>query len=182
LISGSCYPSKRDYFGTVRAYLSPKTVDFCGDPGRQQYCSVLLDRKAEYAPYPADQFRRYGAAATLCTWPRSITAITNRNKVTNWSLDDTNRNIVVSIAAGVLKCRIDIGWLIPEVAARPDCGSWKPKGHMSVIRALAVSVPRTKGSQIRVRHEPKKIAQFGDVQSAILIPVGHLEFSFEKAQ
>src|ERR1019366_7968192 len=65
---------KREYFGTVRAYLSPKTVDFCGDPGRQQCLSVLLDRKAEYAPHiealgagrgdPADQFRRYGAAAT----------------------------------------------------------------------------------------------------------------------
>jgi hypothetical protein len=33
-----------------------------------------------------------------------------------------------------------------------------------------------------VRHESKKVAQFGDVQLAILIPVGHLEFSFEKVQ
>jgi hypothetical protein len=31
-------------------------------------------------------------------------------------------------------------------------------------------------------NEPKEIAQFGDVQLAILIAVGHLEFSFEKAQ
>jgi hypothetical protein len=75
-----------------------------------------------------------------------------------------------------------IGCLIPEGAARPDCGSWKPKGRMSVMRVLPVSVPRTKGSQIRVRHKSKKIAQFGDVQLTILIPVGHLEFSFEKAQ
>jgi hypothetical protein len=63
-------------------------------------------------------------------------------------------------------------------AGRPDRGSWKSKG----VRVLAISVPRTKDSQIRVRHESKKIAQFGDVQLAILIPVGHLEFSFEKAQ
>jgi hypothetical protein len=47
---------------------------------------------------------------------------------------------------------------------------------------LAVSVPRTKRSQIRMGNEPKEIAQFGDVQLAILIAVGHLEFSFEKAQ
>jgi hypothetical protein len=33
-----------------------------------------------------------------------------------------------------------------------------------------------------VRHEPKKIAEFRDVQLAISIPIRHLEFRFEKAQ
>lgn len=65
----------------------------------------------------------------LCTWPRSITTIINKNKVTNWSRDDTKRKMVVSITATVLKCRVDIGLLIPEVAGRPDRGSWKPKGQ-----------------------------------------------------
>jgi hypothetical protein len=33
-----------------------------------------------------------------------------------------------------------------------------------------------------VGHEPQKIAEFGDVQLAISIPIRHLEFRFEKAQ
>jgi hypothetical protein len=33
-----------------------------------------------------------------------------------------------------------------------------------------------------VGHEPKKIAQFGDAQPAISIPVGHQEFGLEKSQ
>jgi hypothetical protein len=33
-----------------------------------------------------------------------------------------------------------------------------------------------------VGHEPQEIAKFGNIQLAILIPVGLLELSFEKAQ
>jgi hypothetical protein len=47
---------------------------------------------------------------------------------------------------------------------------------------LGVSVPRTKRAQIRVCHEPEKIAQFRDVQLAILVPVGHLKLRLDKAQ
>jgi hypothetical protein len=90
-----------------------------------------------------------GTGVTLCKWPTSITAITNKMKVTNRSREDTERQEDAS-----------------EVA----------------IRVLAVSVPRTKGSQIRMSHEPKEIGQFGNVQLAVSIPIGHLKFSFEKAQ
>jgi hypothetical protein len=47
---------------------------------------------------------------------------------------------------------------------------------------LLVSVPRPQVPQIRVGHEPQEIAQFGDIQLAILIAVGLLELSLEKAQ
>jgi len=33
-----------------------------------------------------------------------------------------------------------------------------------------------------VCHEPKEVAKFRDVQSAVLIPVGHLKFRFDKPQ
>jgi len=87
-----------------------------------------------------------GQGLVLCTWPRSITVMTNKKKVTNWSRDDTKRNMVVSIGAGVLKCRMDVGLLIPQVAARPDRGSWKPKGRrMSVILGASCICPKNEG-------------------------------------
>jgi hypothetical protein len=46
---------------------------------------------------------------------------------------------------------------------------------------LAISIPRTKGSQVRVCHEPKKIAKFSDVQLTVLISIGHLELRLNEA-
>jgi hypothetical protein len=99
-----------------------------------------------------------GPAVMLCKWPRSITATSNKMKVTNLNREDAKRQMEASKVAAVVECR------------------------MSVFRLLAVPVPRTKGPQIRVGHEPKESGQFGDVQLAVLIPIGHLEFGFEKAQ
>ena len=65
----------RASFGLASARLLPQNLDSSRGPRRQQYLSVLLDRKAEYAAHvealgacrgdPADQFGRYRAAATL---------------------------------------------------------------------------------------------------------------------
>jgi hypothetical protein len=123
-----------------------------------------------------------GPAAMLCEWLRSITAITNRMNVTNLSRRDSKRQVDASDAAPVVKCRTDTGTLIPEVGGRrQELEGRKPAGRIGAVRSLAVSIPRTKGSQIRVSHEPKEIGQLRDVQLAVLIPIGHLEFGFEKA-
>jgi hypothetical protein len=59
-----------------------------------------------------------GPVVMLCKWPRSITAISSKMKVTNLNRVDTKRQEEASKAAAVPKCGTDIGLLISEIAGR----------------------------------------------------------------
>jgi hypothetical protein len=83
--------------------------------------------------------------------------------------------MVVSIAAGVMSYRDRL------VDSRSrSAGSWESEAERAAASVLTVFASRTKDLQIRGASRIE--AQFGDVPLAILIPVGHLEFSFEKPQ
>jgi hypothetical protein len=64
-----------------------------------------------------------GRGVVLCTWPRSITAIINKNKVTNWSRDDTKRKMVVSINGNSIK--MSCGYRLVDSRSSRAAGSWE---------------------------------------------------------